>query len=100
MVRLRGDVIVSAREFRGRLRDYPLRKRRIVFIPNAQYRQDAAVTTNLVLFRGSGYKEAWYLATSLSDGRQAVKMYRKRMQPEQYFRDGKQRMSLDADTRQ
>ena len=28
----------------------------------------------------------WYLATSLSDHRQAVRMYRKRMQPEQYFK--------------
>ena len=50
-----GDVIVNAGKFRGKLCDCPLRKRRIVFIPNALYRQDAAV----------------------------MKMYRRRMYPEQ-----------------
>ena len=29
--------------------------------------------------------EPWYLVTSLTNPRQAVRMYRKRMQPEQYF---------------
>ncbi|MXY45491.1 MAG: hypothetical protein F4Y44_00595 [Chloroflexi bacterium] len=44
-VRLRGDVIVHAGDFRGRLRDYPLRKNRIVFIRNAGYRRDGVVVT-------------------------------------------------------
>ncbi len=98
VIRLKKDVIVQSEEFRCRLRDYPLRKRRIVFVPGVKYRQDGAVTTNLVLFWGSGHKNPWYLATSLSDARLAVKMYRKRMQPEQYFRDGKQRFSLASTT--
>lgn len=98
IIRLRGDVIVRTDDFRGRLRDYPLRKNRIVFAPAAGYRQDGAVTTNLVLFWGRGHAQAWYLATSLSDPKLAVKMYRRRMQPEQYFRDGKQRFDLDSTT--
>ena len=86
-VRLRGDVIIQADTFRGKLRDHPLRKHRFVFIRAAQYRQDQAVSTNMVLFWGSGHKEPWYLATSLSDPRLVVEMYRRRMQPEQYFKD-------------
>ena len=53
---------------------------------------------NLVLYWGARHKEPWYLATTLSDAHLAVKMYRMRMQPEQYFRDGKQRFDLDAAT--
>ena len=33
--------------------------------------------------------------TSLPDVKVAVRQYRKRMQPEQYFRDGKQYFALD-----
>ena len=39
-----------------------------------------------------------FLATSLTNPRQAVRMYRKRMQPEQYFKDGKQRFGLNRST--
>ena len=98
IVRLKGDVIIQTDTFRGRLRDHPLRKRRFVFIGAAQYRQDQAVSTNMVLFWGSGHKEPWYLATSLSDPKLVVNMYRRRMQPEQYFKDGKQRFDLDSAT--
>ena len=98
VVRLRGDVIVQSDSFKGRLRDYPLRKRRFIFIRGAQYRQDQAVRINLVLFWGSRHKQPWYLATSLSDPKLAVKMYRQRMQPEQYFKDGKQRFDLNSST--
>lgn len=98
IVRLRGDVIVQTDTFRGRLRHYRLRRRRYVLFTDALYRRDKAVRTNLVLYWGAGHKEPWYLATSLSDPKLAVRMYRKRMQPEQYFRDGKQRLDLDSAT--
>ena len=98
VIRLKGDVIVQTDDFRGRLRDYPLRKNRIVFVLNARYRQDGVAATNLILFWGARHAQAWYLATSLSDPKLAVKMYRRRMQPEQYFRDGKQRFDLDSTT--
>ena len=38
------------------------------------------------------------LGCHLDDPRQAVRMYRKRMQPEQYFKDGKQRFGLNRST--
>ena len=98
VVRLKGDVVVQSSDYRGRLRDYPLRKGRILFWPQTLYRSDGAVVINLILYWARGHREPWYLATSLSDHRQAVKMYRKRMQPEQYFKDGKQRFGLDRST--
>ena len=98
VIRLRGDVVVQNSGYRGRLRDYPLRKGRINFWLQTLYRSDGAVVINLVLYWARGHREPWYLATSLTDPRQAVKMYRKRMQPEQYFKDGKQRFGLSRST--
>ena len=95
VVRLRGDVVVQSAHYCGRLRDYPLRKGRINFWPQTLYRSDGAVVINLILYWARGHREPWYLATSLPDPRRAVRMYRKRMQPEQYFKDGKQRFGLN-----
>ena len=88
VIRLKGDVVVQneSADYRGRLRDYPLRKGRINFRPQTLYRADGAVVINLILYWARGHREPWYLATSLTDPRQAVRMYRKRMQPEQYFK--------------
>ena len=98
VVRLKGDVVVQSVDYRGRLRDYRLRKGRINFWPQTLYRSDGAVVINLVLYWARGHREPWYLATSLADPRRAVRMYRKRMQPEQYFKDGKQRFGLNRST--
>ena len=98
VVRLKGDVVVQSAHYRGRLRDYPLRKGHILFWPQTLYRSDGAVVINLVLYWARGHREPWYLATSLTDPRKAVRMYRKRMQPEQYFKDGKQRFGLNRST--
>jgi hypothetical protein len=98
VIRLRGDVVVQGADYRGRLRDYPLPKGRILFWPQTLYRSDGAALINLVLYWARGHREPWYLATSLTNPRQAVRMYRKRMQPEQYFKDGKQRFGLDRST--
>ena len=98
-VRLKGNVhIQTADGYQGLLRKYPLRPNRYVFLPGAQYRSDGAATVNLVLYWGRGHREPWYLATSLPDAKVAVAQYRKRMQPEQYFRDGKQYFALDRGT--
>ena len=90
--------MVQSADYRGRLRDYSLRKGRILFWPQTLYRSDGAVVINLILYWACGHREPWYLATSLADPRQAVRMYRKRMQPEQYFKDGKQCFGLNRST--
>ena len=98
VVRLRGDVVVRSTDYQGRLRDCTLRKGRILFWPQTLYRSDGAVVVNLILYWARGHREPWYLATSLTDPHRAVRMYRKRMQPEQYFKDGKQRFGLNRST--
>ena len=103
VIRLKGDVVVQSADYRssgyrGRLRDYRLRKGRIVFWPQTLYRSDGAAVINLVLYWARGHRDPWYLATSLSNPRQAVKMYRKRMRPEQYFKDSKQPFGLNRST--
>ncbi len=90
--------IVPLAGYRGRLRDYRLPKDRILFWPQTLYRSDGAVVINLVLYWARGHREPWYLATSLTNPRWAVPMYRRRMQPEQYFKDGKQRFGLNRST--
>ena len=97
-VRVKGDVWVESDGFAGNLRNCPLRRRRCAMTRSARYRKDGATKVNMVLYWGVGRKEPWHLATSLSDPKLAVKMYRKRMQPEQCFRDGKQRFDLDSAT--
>ena len=103
VIRLRADVVVQTTDYRGRLRDYPLRKGRILFWPQALYRSDGAVVINLALYSARGHQEPWYLATSLDNPLVGVRMYRRRMQPEQYFpeqyfKDGKQHLGLDRST--
>ena len=51
-----------------------------------------------MLYWAHGHREPWYLTTWLTNPRQAVRMYRHRMQPEQYFKDGKQRFGLNRST--
>ena len=98
VIRLKGDVVIQSAGYRGRLRNYPLRKGRILFWPQTLYRSDGAAVINLALYWARGHREPWYLATSLTDPRKAVRMYRRRMQPEQYFKDGKQRFGLNRST--
>ena len=91
VARLKGNVhIQTADGYQGLLRNYPLRPGRYAFLPGGSHCSDGAATVNQALYRGRGHREPWYLATSLSDAKGAARHYRQRMQPEQYFRDGKQ----------
>ncbi len=58
VVRLKANVTIEADDFRGRLCEYPLRKRRYALLRDAKYRRDGAVTTNLVLVLGIGPRRA------------------------------------------
>ena len=98
VVRLKDNVhIQTADGYQGLLRNYPLRPNRYAFLLGAQYRSDGAVGVNLAMYWGRGHREPWYLATSLRDAK-VVWHYRQRLQPEQYFRDGKQYFALDRGT--
>ena len=95
---LKGNVhIQTAAGYQGLPGKYPLRPGRYAFLPRAQYRSDGAAAVNLALYWGREHQGPWYLATSLPDAKVAVRQYRRRMPPEQYFRDDKQYFALALD---
>ena len=62
VIRLKGDVVVQSADYRssgyrGRLRDYRLRKGRILFWPQTLYRSDGAAVINLVLYWARGHRD-------------------------------------------
>ena len=86
VIRLKGDVVVQSADW-GRLRDYPYARS----CSGPKPFTDGAVVINLILYWARGQA---VVPGYLPDR----KMYRRRMQPEQYFRDGKQRFGLSRST--
>ena len=83
---LKRDVLVRSVHYRGRLRDYPLCKGPHPAPATNPVPSDGAMIIHLILYWAQGHREPWYLATSLADPRRAVRMYRKRMQPEHHIK--------------
>lgn len=75
VLRLKGNAFIQADHHRGPL------------LPQSLYRSDGTVITNLVRYWARGQQEPWFLATSLDNPQLAVRMYQRRMQPEQYFKN-------------
>jgi hypothetical protein len=71
--------------------DYPLTKGQVFQRQQVGFTQEAAVCLNLVGWWGSRYEGPLYLVTSLSNGYQACKYYRRRFQIETFFSDQKSR---------
>jgi hypothetical protein len=98
LIRVRGDVIVQTSRWRGRLDQYPIRRGQCQGFTKVAYRQDEAVTTNLVVRWKKGLRgdrdTPWYLVTSLKLGRkdhntQLSDLYALRFDIEELFRDTK-----------
>ena len=98
VIRLKGDMVVQNGDYRGGLRNHTLGKGCILFWSQAFYRSDSAAVINLALYWARDRREARYQATGLTDPRRTVRMFRKRMQPEQYFKGGSQRFGLNRST--
>jgi hypothetical protein len=64
------------------------------WLPQAAYGQSERVPINLLVVWKRGYAEPWLLATSLSDPKQALALYRSRMKIEHGFRDWKTHLRL------
>lgn len=62
--------------------------------PHSYYGQTDCVPINLLVVWKRGYTEPWLLATSLSDPKQVLKLYRTRMKIEHGFRDWKTHLRL------
>jgi hypothetical protein len=94
VVRLKGEVKIEWQGQRWLLQDLPLQRGRVHWLPGVRYRADGAVTVNLVVFWDWQMREPWYLATSLPQGRKALRCYGRRMGEEEMFRDDKHHLGL------
>jgi len=71
--------------------DYPLQKGQVFQRHEVGFTQQASISVTLVGWWSSRYDEPIYLVTSLSNGYQACKYYRRRFQIETFFSDQKSR---------
>lgn len=62
---------------------------------NVLYRQDKALTVDIVLAHQTGAKERWYIATNLPDPKEARGRYEQRFQIEEIFKDMKHQLGLE-----
>ena len=96
VVRIKPNVTVASKRYRGVLSQYPVFKGIAHVLRDVQYRKDARVTHHIVIrWRPDLPKkrdEPWYLMTDL-DGRaeSLCQLYGCRMQVEELFRDQKNR---------
>jgi hypothetical protein len=92
--RIKPDVRVHHRRYRGRLDDFPIRPGCWRTLTGAEYRSDRAVTVNIAIRWKKGpprkRDEPWFLMTDLSRNAVAISdLYARRMTVEELFRDGK-----------
>jgi hypothetical protein len=96
LVRIKPNVTVACKRYRGVLSRYPVKKGIAHVLHEVQYRKDARVTHHLVIRWRFGLPkkrdEPWYLMTNL-EGRaeRLCQLYGCRMQVEELFRDQKNR---------
>lgn len=94
VIRISGDGMMEWKGQKLRVRDLALERGQQRFLKGICYHQGQRVSINLALaWQG---KEPWYLATSLSGAREAVKLYARRMWIEEMFRDFKSRLGARA----
>jgi hypothetical protein len=90
VIRVKGKVTVETEHFKGLLKNIPLRRGQVKDLGWVKYRGQNGVRTRVVCGWEKGKKEPWYLMTSVEDGaRKVMAFYAKRMQIEEWFRDGK-----------
>jgi len=96
VVRIKPNVTVAARRYRGTLSRYPLKKGMAHVLHDVQYRKDARVTHHVVIRWRIGLPtrrdEPWYLMTNMAGRAETLcRLYGCRMQVEELFRDQKNR---------
>ena len=99
ILRCKDNVVLWQEGWKRFPRDFPAPLDRPVRYANLRYRQNGKEPVDLIVYRGSGFKETWYLLApagsqqSLPTGR-VVAIYRSRMRIEQGFRDWKTHLGV------
>ena len=73
------------------IRDYPLEKGKVLFLPQAGFTQTASLTLNVVGWWASRYAEPIFMVTDLNSPYQACRYCRRRFRIEAFFSDQKSR---------
>lgn len=96
-IRLRSKVIVWLKGKAIALSRLRYKEGRAIRYSRVLYRKDRAEVVDLIIYKGWGFKEAWYLVVpSWWDlpADEVVELYRERMQIEQGFRDWKTHLGV------
>jgi len=89
LVRIQSSAYIEHRGFKGRLREWPIRRGRQVHLHNVSYRKNNPVKQDIAIYWHTKQSEPWYLMTNLQrlPAKQLSKFYSRRMTIEEYFRD-------------
>ncbi|MFN3740988.1 MAG: transposase [Thermodesulfovibrionales bacterium] len=97
IIRLRSNVIVWLKGKGIALSRLRYKEGKAIRYSRVLYRKDRAEVVDLIIYKGRGFKEAWYLVVPCWWDFQAdevVELYRERMQIEQGFRDWKTHLGV------
>lgn len=96
VIRIKPNVYVECREFRGKLDTLPVRRGTERLLRNVQFRKENPVTQHVAVCWKKGLPkdrdECWFLMTDLPyEVKKLTALYGRRMTIEELFRDGKNR---------
>jgi hypothetical protein len=99
VVRVTADVYVTAKKGRTvKLRDYTLKPNIPQVFKNAAYREDGLVKgiTVIGITIAQNKDDPWWLVTNLSKTEHAIRVYERRFDIEEWFRDLKHELDIDT----
>ena len=91
VLRTSPQIYVQTEQQEQPIRDYPLEKGKVLFLPQVGFTQTATLTLNVVGWWASRYEEPIFLVTNLDNPYQACRYYRRRFRIETFFSDQKSR---------
>jgi hypothetical protein len=91
VLRTSPQIYVQTDQQEQAIRDYPLEKGKVLFLPRAGFTQTASLTLNVVGWWASRYEEPIFMVSNLDNPYQACRYYRRRFRIETFFSDQKSR---------
>jgi hypothetical protein len=85
------QIYVQTNQQNQPLREYPLEKGKVLFLPQVGFTQTASLTLNAIGWWGSRYADPIFLVTNLDNPYLACRYYRRRFRIETFFSDQKSR---------
>lgn len=91
VLRTSPQIYVRSEQQEQPIRDYPLEKGKVLFLPQAGFTQTAALTLNVVGWWASRYEEPIFMVSNLDSPYLACRYYKRRFRIETFFSDQKSR---------